>query len=568
MRGSDYSSRSDWRIAELLGLGIVLLVGTCGTSAAAGSVWTRVAIDTSCQSDQRLTFGLGTLGDAVFLQGVNTGIAFGPRMTWLHGGSRNSVNMNVLESQSSMGCAVDPNDNLPAAFGASISALSIMKWSLDGWIEEVVDPSTRADPGKSQLLYSKSGRAFCGYVFDGSGGIRLAERLNGTWMHSRVDTAQYIGVFTMAIDSTENPHFLYYAHVDSANYVTKLFHSYRSGGVWKVDTVAYSDDALVEPLSMGADGTAHIGYGGQPPTGRSVNYFGPIGRYHIMLRDGHMTLDTIPIRMGLSSVDVDKLGRVHIAGGLGANGVSYTVHLLKTATGWLADSLPETPRTGTVESPILHCDEHSMPRMAWRAVNCPNGILWYAKAVDTTPVELSELSSDWVGLALRLAWTWSGNPRAEFRVERQRSLGFEPLVALILHEEPGRFEILDESPNPITATVYRVMVNTGSGWREVGRMGVGVRPVEASLSVGPNPMRSQATIQFSVARTARVAVDLFDVAGRRVRRLFQGFAESGAHSVLLDLASRGQRLPAGSYRVRLSGDYGLSISRGLVVLGR
>jgi len=77
-------------------------------------------------------------------------------------------------------------------------------------------------------------------------------------------------------------------------------------------------------------------------------------------------------------------------------------------------------------------------------------------------------------------------------------------------------------------------------------------PVEARLSlqsVRPNPMSDVSTIGFSIAVASRVRVSLLDVSGHRVRVLFDGPMEAGAHEMRLDTRSGGSRLPSGLYFV-------------------
>ena len=54
----------------------------------------------------------------------------------------------------------------------------------------------------------------------------------------------------------------------------------------------------------------------------------------------------------------------------------------------------------------------------------------------------------------------------------------------------------------------------------------------------PNPVRDRATIQYGIPSSAagrRFAIDVYDPAGRHVRRLAQGAAEPGTFTVQWDL---------------------------------
>lgn len=79
------------------------------------------------------------------------------------------------------------------------------------------------------------------------------------------------------------------------------------------------------------------------------------------------------------------------------------------------------------------------------------------------------------------------------------------------------------------------------------------RLVFALAAAAPNPFAQGTTLRFTVPRTGRVDLDVFDVGGRRVRRLVDGEREAGVHEVPWDGTSdRGHSLASGIYFVRLS----------------
>ncbi len=75
----------------------------------------------------------------------------------------------------------------------------------------------------------------------------------------------------------------------------------------------------------------------------------------------------------------------------------------------------------------------------------------------------------------------------------------------------------------------------------------------------PNPFRSEATVALVLDRAAAVAVEVFDVLGRRVATLHDGPLAAARHTFTL----RGDALPPGVYVVRAHGD-GISATRSLV----
>lgn len=70
----------------------------------------------------------------------------------------------------------------------------------------------------------------------------------------------------------------------------------------------------------------------------------------------------------------------------------------------------------------------------------------------------------------------------------------------------------------------------------------------------PNPFRQTTRFSFGVDREGRYDVSIFDVAGRRVRRIDTGLLPRGIHQLEWDgLGSSGRPVPAGVYFVRLDG---------------
>ncbi len=82
-----------------------------------------------------------------------------------------------------------------------------------------------------------------------------------------------------------------------------------------------------------------------------------------------------------------------------------------------------------------------------------------------------------------------------------------------------------------------------------------------ALSVHPNPVRGTATVAFALAEPGAVAIEAFDVTGRRVAALPARALEAGEHALRWDLSA----LPAGAYFVRLYGS-GVEATRPVVVM--
>ncbi len=72
---------------------------------------------------------------------------------------------------------------------------------------------------------------------------------------------------------------------------------------------------------------------------------------------------------------------------------------------------------------------------------------------------------------------------------------------------------------------------------------------DLSLAVQPTPFRGSTTVRFRLATATAVRLSAYDIAGREVARLMDGYAGPGEHAVLF--VAHG--LPSGVYHLRLSG---------------
>lgn len=66
--------------------------------------------------------------------------------------------------------------------------------------------------------------------------------------------------------------------------------------------------------------------------------------------------------------------------------------------------------------------------------------------------------------------------------------------------------------------------------------------------VSPTPVRDMASVAFDVRETGRVWLDIFDVAGRHIARVFDKTLEPGTHIALIDA----RNLPVGVYALRIN----------------
>ena len=96
-------------------------------------------------------------------------------------------------------------------------------------------------------------------------------------------------------------------------------------------------------------------------------------------------------------------------------------------------------------------------------------------------------------------------------------------------------------------------------WRGGGSVVAGV----------PNPFNPRTAIGFTLAQGARVALAVYDVRGRLVRRVLDAQVEAGAHPRLATwdgLDDQGRVAPSGTYFLRLTTDGGFSDARKMTLL--
>ncbi|MFQ5599308.1 MAG: FlgD immunoglobulin-like domain containing protein, partial [Candidatus Krumholzibacteriia bacterium] len=104
--------------------------------------------------------------------------------------------------------------------------------------------------------------------------------------------------------------------------------------------------------------------------------------------------------------------------------------------------------------------------------------------------------------------------------------------------------------------------NTGGDADDLG----GVPRATRLHQNAPNPFNPTTEIRFDLARDGRVALRIYDVAGRRVRTLVDGQMPPGFHASAWDgLDEAGRRVSSGVYFYRLeAGD--VTATRKLVVM--
>jgi flagellar hook assembly protein FlgD len=87
------------------------------------------------------------------------------------------------------------------------------------------------------------------------------------------------------------------------------------------------------------------------------------------------------------------------------------------------------------------------------------------------------------------------------------------------------------------------------------------------LEVWPNPARTEAHVAFVAPAAGAVRLEVFDVAGRRVREAFAGTVGAGRHVVRWDgRDAAGAPVGSGVYLVRFSGPQGAAATRRMALM--
>lgn len=174
---------------------------------------------------------------------------------------------------------------------------------------------------------------------------------------------------------------------------------------------------------------------------------------------------------------------------------------------------------------------------------------WYTNNLGNSPsqdywdVEVTGDGSSWVSLehTLESANSWT-----------QRTFDLAGLVPFT-NSVRFRFVASDASPGSLVeAAVDDIMVTiirpgSSSGVED------GVASILTGLgSCRPNPAGPSATLSFRLAASGPVRIDLYDVAGRRVRSLVDGVVDRGEHEIdFRTIDGSGARLASGIYFVRM-----------------
>lgn len=170
---------------------------------------------------------------------------------------------------------------------------------------------------------------------------------------------------------------------------------------------------------------------------------------------------------------------------------------------------------------------------------------------------LESFSARFVKDGITVIWTMSEvDPDVQFFIQRANASNgqFDELAHSEIEREDDTFSYSDLAVEPGESYRYRVDLGADGGRKvlfEVGPISVPSRSL-ALFQNYPNPFNPSTTIRYYLPADDRVALEIFDAAGRVMARLVDGEQPSGQYSIRWSgRDARGDLVPSGVYFYRL-----------------
>ncbi|KPJ61434.1 MAG: hypothetical protein AMJ46_01740 [Latescibacteria bacterium DG_63] len=147
--------------------------------------------------------------------------------------------------------------------------------------------------------------------------------------------------------------------------------------------------------------------------------------------------------------------------------------------------------------------------------------------------------------------------QSDFLIKRCESPegDFVTLHVPIERRAENTFSLIDCILTPWRVYWYKIVLTTPSGSECYGPVGIYVEPLPAdyrAYQCYPNPFSPACTIRFEIPQAGHVNLEVYDVSGRHVRTLVNGWMETGSYSEIWDgKGTDGRRCRSGVYFYRL-----------------
>ena len=186
--------------------------------------------------------------------------------------------------------------------------------------------------------------------------------------------------------------------------------------------------------------------------------------------------------------------------------------------------------------------------------SCPDS--GYSVNDATVAVLLASSSAEIVGGSVILRWSVSESSGLEgFIVSRARpDRRYHTIAAIPASPGEMNFEFEDPSVEPDVSYTFRVEYIDADGTHTLFETEpLGLPPLPFALHQNsPNPFNPSTEIGFSLPRPSEVVLDIYDISGKRVRRLLEEHRPAGQHTAQWNgLDERGSPVVSGVYFYRL-----------------
>ncbi len=465
-------------------------------------------------------------------------------------------------------------------------ALSVLAWSAifgslptpamaSFQIESVVSDTIDAGDN-SALVIDANGDPHLVFT-EGAGDLKYARKTGAAWSFENIDVGVFGDGAALALGATGEPHVVY--HQGSNLRVAR-----RVGGVWTsylVDSnVSITQVADIAINSQGQDVVVYKRGDGELIA--ATQDTGPAGGWVYSIVD----TSVFDSANGLPSLAIDANDIVHVSY---AGEVGYLQYAKGSGCGtpatcsWSIEIVDPSLYVNSLEARTsIAVDPAGNPHIAYGNLSRKlsfakkQGGLWSLSVVDTSSgagARYASLALDSQDLPRITARQSSGSPTG-LKYAVQAMPGGPWTIALVdTGATKGYYSSLALDANDVAHVSYAIS-NGGATFdmryavEAVGtsvESGPRVDPAPSALLLRnvPNPFSPRTTIRYEIAVVQPVSIEIYDVAGRRVRSLLsEPAAGVGRREVEWDgRADNGDLLPSGVYVYSLRGEGGVRMRR-------